>query len=220
MILLDFDMPHLNGLEVLKWLRLNFSERGVPVYLLTSSDDSEDRRKVERVGATGYLFKTALYNGLIQELDQLIAITNKKWLEEATKRQEIMAELALMGEYAVEMVVLTDNEGRVEWINEPFIRVSGYTLEELRGKKPGGLLQGPESGYTSVRMLHNAVNSAHTCECQIVNYKKDGTSYPVHISLGPVFHSDRLEGFLAVQSDLSETTETTGQMAGAMGFKR
>lgn len=204
-ILLDFQMPYRNGLEVLKWVRLNFADRQIPVYLLTSSNDPEDRHLAEEAGATKYLFKTSLYDGLIQELDEFIAATNRGRPEAARKRQETMAELVLMGEYATEMIVLTDAEGRVEWVNESFTRLSGYSLEELLGKKPGGVLQGRDSNRESVRMLHQAVQSAQTCECQIVNYKKDGSPYSVHISLGPVLSVGHLAGFLAVQNDLSET---------------
>jgi CheY-like chemotaxis protein len=76
-ILLDLNMPHMNGLEVLHWLRHSHSERDVAVYMLTSSDDPEDRRRAEAGDVTEYLLKTPLFDKLIQHLDHLIAVTNQ-----------------------------------------------------------------------------------------------------------------------------------------------
>jgi PAS domain S-box-containing protein len=121
--------------------------------------------------------------------------------------QETMGELALMGRYAAEMIVLTDIKGLIEWVNESFVRTSGYTLQELRGKKPARLLQGPESDHVAIKILRHAVHSALPCECRITNYRKSGAPYPVHISLGPVFGNGGLEGFLAVEKDFSEGEE-------------
>ena len=76
-------------------------------------------------------------------------------------KQEPLAELALMGEYANLMIVRANSRGRVEWANDSFVRTCGYGLEELRGKKPGALLQGPESDRRSIKMLHDSIRSAH-----------------------------------------------------------
>ncbi len=128
--------------------------------------------------------------------------------------REIFAELALMGEHAEDMVVLTDAEGHVEWVNDAFVRTCGYTREELRGQKPGPLLQGPASDRAAIELLHAAFHSARPCECRIINYKKDGTPYPVFISVGPVYSGGRLEGFLAVERDLSGIEEVSATGAG------
>ncbi|MDZ7680482.1 MAG: PAS domain-containing protein [Fodinibius sp.] len=44
------------------------------------------------------------------------------------------------------MVLITDPQERIEWVNEAFTRVTGYSEQEVLGKRPGNLLQGPEYG--------------------------------------------------------------------------
>lgn len=105
-ILLDLQMPHLDGLEVLHWLRHSHNEQNLAVYLLTSSDDPEDRRQAAADGATGYLLKAARFDELIQNLDCLIAKTNCQRLEEAGEMDGLMAEFVYMSESAVEMAVV------------------------------------------------------------------------------------------------------------------
>ncbi len=145
-ILLDLNMPNMNGLEVLHWLRNSHSEQDVAVYFLTSSTDWADKSQAADEGVTEYLLKSPLFDELIKNLDHLIATSNAQRLEQARKMGDVMAELAFMGEYAEDMVVLIDSGGRIEWVNEPFVRTSGFTSEELRGRKPGMVLKRHGSG--------------------------------------------------------------------------
>jgi CheY-like chemotaxis protein len=75
-ILLDLHMPGMNGLEVLHWVRRNYNERDVAVYLLTSSEDPEHKKQATANGVTEILLKAPLVDTLIQKLDFLIATTN------------------------------------------------------------------------------------------------------------------------------------------------
>jgi CheY-like chemotaxis protein len=105
-ILLDLHMPHMNGLEVLHWLRRDYSERDVAVFLLTSSEDPGDMRRAAADGVTGYLLKSPMFDELIQNLDYLIATTNCQRLEEASKIDDLKAGSAYMGQSVAEMAVV------------------------------------------------------------------------------------------------------------------
>jgi CheY-like chemotaxis protein len=85
-ILLDLHMPNMSGLEVLHWLRHSYSERSVAVYLLTSSKNPLDMRQAEVGGVTKYLFKTPLFEDLVQNLDHLITMSNDQRLEAPSTR--------------------------------------------------------------------------------------------------------------------------------------
>jgi CheY-like chemotaxis protein len=69
-------MPGMNGLEVLHWLRQNYSDRGMAIYLLTSSDDPAHKEQAIAYGTTDYLLKTPYADELIKKLDGLIELTN------------------------------------------------------------------------------------------------------------------------------------------------
>jgi CheY-like chemotaxis protein len=90
-ILLDLHLPKMNGLEVLQWLRREHSEKDVAVYLLTSSDDPEDRRQAAAAGVTHYLLKGPLFDKLIEKLDGLIAETNRHRAGGADRKRAVTA---------------------------------------------------------------------------------------------------------------------------------
>lgn len=98
-VLLDLHLPHLDGLEVLHWLRHGLTLQDIPIYLLTSSDEPEDRRRAFADGVTGYLLKSPVLDQVILSLDQLIAMINHRNIERLARGQHLENEpFVLVGE--------------------------------------------------------------------------------------------------------------------------
>ena len=117
------------------------------------------------------------------------------------------AELARLSRVASETtngVIITDAEGRVEWINDGFTRLSGYTLDELRGRKPGKLLQGEGTDPQAAARIGAAVARGEPFQVDMLNYSRDGRAYWVRIQGNPLC-DDRgaLQGFMAIESDVT-----------------
>jgi len=102
-------------------------------------------------------------------------------------------------------VVITDPAGRVEWINRGFTRISGYSLEDLRGRKPGHRLQGEATDPATVGHMHQALERLEPFAVDVVNYTRSGLPYWVHIDCNPLRdETGELQGFMAIQSDITE----------------
>jgi PAS domain S-box len=56
-------------------------------------------------------------------------------ITEEVERREEMRMLSLVADKTENSVVITDNEGRIEYANNGFTRMTGYTLEEVQGRK-------------------------------------------------------------------------------------
>ena len=70
-ILLDLNMPTMNGFEVLTHLKQSVSYQPIPVIILTTSDSLDDRERARRSAAKGFVTKP-------NSLDELTAIA--KWI--------------------------------------------------------------------------------------------------------------------------------------------
>lgn len=100
--------------------------------------------------------------------------------------------------------VRTDANGHIVEINPAFSGLCGYTFNEIRGRKPGSLLQGSETTEDSILALRNAIRSRQSCSVEMVNYHKNQTTYRVQIDLSPRFNLlGDLEGFEALERKLS-----------------
>ena len=57
MILLDINMPRMNGLEFLAEMRREPEFSHIPVFIMTTSNDEIDRAEAQRLNVTGYIIK-------------------------------------------------------------------------------------------------------------------------------------------------------------------
>ena len=114
-------------------------------------------------------------------------------------------------------VIFTDVEGKVTWINEATMRMTGFTLEEMLGRKPGDLLQGPDSDPEVIDLMSRQLAAGEGFQVEIVNYTKGGRKHDLHIACSPVRNSaGELEGFMALQTDISERKETEERLRRAV----
>lgn len=103
----------------------------------------------------------------------------------ALKARILAAAEALPQQREREALVVTDSAGRIEWVNDAFTSLCGYTLDELRGRKPGALLQGAETDRAAVGQLREAQRAGVACNVELVNYHKDGSRYRVAVRMSP-----------------------------------
>ena len=123
------------------------------------------------------------------------------------KHRESQRELARLSQVVSQTtngVIITDADGCVEWINEGMTRISGYSLEDLRGRRPGAVLQGEASDPAVVAQMSEALRRGEPFNVDIVNYARDGQPYWMNINCNPMRDDNGvLQGFMAVQSDIS-----------------
>ena len=92
---------------------------------------------------------------------------------------------------APEGIVVTDPAGHVEWVNPAFSALCGYTLAELKGRKPGHLLQGPATDPHTVQRIRSSVAARAACCETLTNYHRDGSTYVVRVAIAPILDDDR-----------------------------
>ncbi len=155
------------------------------------------------------LLLTARLQEQAAQLQEMVGARTQE-LREANASLRAVAEsnalLALVAQHSTNGVVITDPEGRIEWLNNAFTTMTGYELAEVKGRKPSEFLQGPETDPISVAKLRDAVAAGQSCRVEIQNYTKRGTSFWHIVDLQPV--RDRLGRII---NFISNHTDITGQ---------
>jgi two-component system response regulator len=72
LIFLDFNLPKLDGRDVLLQLKSSESSKNVPVIILSSSEREEDIRKAYELGASTYISKSVIMNELSNSLQSVL----------------------------------------------------------------------------------------------------------------------------------------------------
>ncbi len=77
LILLDLNMPRMDGREALQAIKANPNLKGIPVVILTTSKQEEDMVKGYDLGAASYITKPVTFDGLVE----LMKTLGKYWVE-------------------------------------------------------------------------------------------------------------------------------------------
>lgn len=119
--------------------------------------------------------------------------------------QEELRKLSIVASATSNLVVITDDQGRIDWVNPAFEARTGYALDEVRGLKPGTFLQGPDTDPEAAARLSAAIREKRATSEELLNYSRSGEPYWVTVYLTPVHDAaGRLERFISVQADITE----------------
>ena len=103
----------------------------------------------------------------------------------------------------------------IVWANDAFLALSGYGLEEVVGRNCR-MMQGPDTDRSEVARLRAAIAAGEAAACEILNYRKDGTTFWCALTISPVRDREgRVSQFFAVQADVTERRRAEEAMRGA-----
>lgn len=129
-------------------------------------------------------------------------------LRDIQKEHEIEAELrklSLVANRTSNGVLIVDSSHRVEWLNQSFSQMSGYSLEEVKGKTMEELLHGQNSISTKDPRLKDLLDEGKPFRFENINYKKDGTEYWVESIVTPIFDDHgKLVNYISIEMDITE----------------
>ena len=125
--------------------------------------------------------------------------------DEVRQREEFKT-LSLVANGTTNSVVITNAKGLIEYVNPGFEKMTGYTAEEVLGKKPGSILQGPHTNAATVAEIRQRLGERKPFYDEILNYRKNGEYYWISLAISPIFDDEgNIERFISIQADITET---------------
>ncbi|MBE3670385.1 hypothetical protein BOO25_15785 [Vibrio navarrensis] len=132
-----------------------------------------------------------------------------KDVSEAVIRREEMRLLSMVANETDNAVVVTNPDGEVVYVNRGFERMSGYSLDEMKGKKPGHVLQGKDTNPETVQNIRDHLARSEPFYDEILNYTKDGRPYWISLSINPIRGEDhRISHYISVQANITQVKQT------------
>lgn len=128
----------------------------------------------------------------------------QKQLETSLKENEFLAKVAQETDNAV---IITDKALNIQWINQAFTAISGYSFDEVFGRNPKDFLAGPDTDGEQVKLLVQAITEVKPFSGEMVNYAKSGKKYWIRINCQPILEFGELKGFMAIESDITRQKE-------------
>ncbi len=125
-------------------------------------------------------------------------------LERLKQAESKLRQLALVAQHTDNAVIICNRFGEFDWVNQGFERLSGYTLDEVRGRPIRELLQGPATDTAELDRIRAIMETLQPVTSTLVNYSRDGTPYWVEMTIEPVYNEVQgCHQYIIVQRDIT-----------------
>ena len=121
--------------------------------------------------------------------------------------------LALVASRTVNAVGLSDADGKIVWLNEGFIRLFGYTIDEARGKFAPFLIRGPKTSGRTLAQITRDAKAGRESRGEILNYAKDGREIWCEFEMQPLRDEHGTPtGFMSIMLDITERKRAQAEL--------
>lgn len=116
---------------------------------------------------------------------------------------EFLRKLSLAVDQSPSSIIITDINANIEFVNDSFLKVTGYSRAEVIGQNPRILKSGqtPDAIY---KAMWETLSAGEVWEGELINKRKDGSLYTEHAIISPIFQAEgNPSHFLAIKEDIT-----------------
>ncbi len=157
-------------------------------------------------------FPVEITSGIVRIGDEELVLSIARDISVRKKSEERIRQLTLGVEQSPASIVITDLEGRIQYVNKKFTEVSGYSGEEVLGQNPRILKSGkmPDRLY---KELWAAISSGKEWRGEMINRRKDQKLYWELVSISPVKDNEgKITHYIAVKEDITARKEMEAEL--------
>ncbi|PTA67160.1 sensor histidine kinase [Deinococcus arcticus] len=213
-ILLDVQMPDMDGFETARLIRSRRQTETTPIIFVTAHDRAEaDMLGGYHLGAVDFIFSPvraevlrAKVNVFVElHLKTLTVQAHERRLRELESRQAQHELAKLWGAIAqsADPVMITSRDGRIEYVNSAFERVTGYSADEALGQTPA-LLNSGRQDAAFFEALWRTLLSGEVFRGEFINRRKGGGEYFEEKTITPIRdEAGHITHFVATSQDVT-----------------
>ncbi|MGZ3900254.1 MAG: ATP-binding protein [Bacteroidia bacterium] len=129
---------------------------------------------------------------------------------EAKEFEERLKQLSLIASESKNGIIILDKFGKVEWVNDGFTKLSGYTLDDIIGTTADILRKGEDTGLKPGSATYETmVKEKKPVIYEAENYTKDGRKYWAQTTLSPLLNEKgEIHKIIAIDSDITQLKKT------------
>ena len=199
-VLTDLKMPFMNGLEMASTIREEAP--AAQIIILTSFSDTDFLLRAIDIGINQFILKPVEFPKLKTVIKRCIStIRFQRCLQEQAERIRMLSNAL---EQSPSIVIITDTNGVIEYVNRKFIEVTGFTDNEVIGKTPRII----QSGETPAGIYENmwaTILAGREWQGTLKNRGKANCVFWVYSNISPLTSPDgKISKFIYSAKDITE----------------
>lgn len=199
-IMSDIMMPLMNGLEMAREIRK--MDHDSQIIMLTAYSDTEYLLECISLGVNQYVQKPVDFSQLTTAIE---TCSNYVLLKRKLRQQESRIQMLSQAvEQAPAPIMITSENGSIEYVNAMFTRLTGYQSAEVLGRNPR-LLKSDLNSSETYNNLWETILTGKEWKGELANKRKNGSVYWEVVKICPLRDVDNsVTGFLKVSQDITE----------------
>jgi len=145
-------------------------------------------------------------------LEEKVKEKTRELHEDIKRRKHVETELRKLSravEQSPTSVIITDTEGKIEYVNPIFTEITGYSLDEIKGKNPR-ILKTDQTSKTEYKNLWKTIISGKTWKGEFLNRKKNGELFWESATISSIKNdNDEVTHYIAIKEDISNKKQMT-----------
>lgn len=107
-----------------------------------------------------------------------------------------------------EGIIISDGNGMVQWVNDGFTNISGYSLDEVKGREQVNILQGPLSDLAQSKSMTEKLIMGEAVVAETIGYHKNGKPFWLYVSIKPICDdTGEIDNYITIQKNITSRKE-------------
>lgn len=188
-------VPLKSGDKVVGVLGVAFLDEGVIL----------NDEQLELLTHFGELASLALENARLND-------ESKREIAERSKAEASLRKFSVAVEHSPLSIVITDTNGTIEYVNQHFVALTGYSLVESIGANPR-ILKAGETSSEEYKRLWDTILAGGEWRGEFHNRKKDGVLFWEQAYISPIRDkNNRITNFIAIKEDITDRKQLESQL--------
>jgi PAS domain S-box-containing protein len=204
LVITDYQMPKMNGLELVKEARRIYSKEQLAILVVSASGDKTSATSFLKQGANDYIIKPFTKEEFVTRVN--VNLENIRKL----KAQRLLTHDLVNYKNIVNNNVIiskTDLRGVITEVSQAFCDISGFSKIELIGSGHN-IVRHPDMPSSAFEDLWKTIKSGQSWSGQVKNRKKDGGFYWAEAFVSPEYSIyNKHIGYVSVRQDITAQKE-------------
>ena len=112
--------------------------------------------------------------------------------------------ISLVARFTNNLVIITDDQAKIIWVNDAFTKIMGYDIAEIKGKKPSEFIHGPLSDLYTSQLIKDAIKRNLPFKEEIIHYTKKKSPIWIMADGQPILgDSNQLLKYVIIETDIT-----------------
>jgi PAS domain S-box-containing protein len=134
-------------------------------------------------------------------------------ITELEEKQIRLQEMAVIAQKTTNAIMITNRDEEIEWVNDGYEKLTGYTLAEVIGKKPNILVKPSERNIKAIEQMRSSFAKGESFSSELVSFTKTGEEFWVRVIADPLFNDKgEVLSYIFVAQNVTELKSNEGRL--------